>query len=206
MGGVLVLVQTTVRLNCVKDSPRLRRRTTTSAILPFERPRPGLAKGHAPEVGVRRNELESEDSLSFTISPRRHYFALHRLSRVLIEQHDGLVRSEFRVQGNQAPELADGLSVRSKDEIFAVQRLPIHAKRHSQRHARGAAPFDAPVVGNLHVHKAARHVPAGERGRGTLKRSRMLLRSRTSKKGSVAKAEPQEQTRKGVANSQNSVR
>jgi hypothetical protein len=143
-----------MRLNCVKASPRLRRRTTTSAILSFERARPWLTKGHAPEVGLRRNELESEDSFSFTSSPRRHYFALHRLSRVLIEQYDSLVRSEFRVQGNQTPELADGLSVRAKDEIFAVQRLPIHAKRHSQRHARGAAPFDAPVVGNLHMHKS----------------------------------------------------
>jgi hypothetical protein len=156
-----VLVPDYEAITYVTPSPRLGRRIA-STILPFQRSRPGLAERHAPEVGVRRNELESEDSFPFAISPRCHHFALHRLSRVLVEQNHGLVRSEFRVQGKQAPELADSFSVRAKDEIFAVQLLPIDAKRHSQRHARGAAPFDAPVVGNLHVHKSARHVPAGK--------------------------------------------
>jgi len=111
---------------------------------------------------MRRNKFESEDSFSFAISARRHHFALHRLSRVLVEQNHGLVRSEFRVQGKQTPELADRLRVRADDEIFAVQRVPVDAKRHRQRHARGAAPFNAPIVGNLHVHRRARHVTAGK--------------------------------------------
>jgi hypothetical protein len=157
--GVLVLDYEAI--TCVTTSPRLGSRIA-STVLPFQRSRPGLAERHAPEVGVRRNEFESEDSFSFAISPGRHHFALHRLSRVLVEQNDGLVRSEFRVQGKQAPELADRLRVRAKDEIFAVQFLPVDAKRHRQRHARGAAPFDAPIVGNLHVHKSARHVPEGK--------------------------------------------
>ena len=148
-------------INCVTTSPRLRSRIA-STVLPFQRSRTGLAERHAPEVGVRRNKFESEDSFSFAISPRCHHFALHRLSRVLVEQNDGLVRSEFRVQGKQAPELADRLRVRAKDEIFAVQFLPVDAKRHGQRHTCGAAPFDAPIVGNLHVHKTARHVPTGK--------------------------------------------
>ena len=156
-----VLVPDYEAITCVTTSPRLRSRIA-STVLPFQRSRTGLAERHAPEVGVRRNEFESEDSFSFAISPRCHHFALHRLSRVLVEQNDGLVRSEFRVQGKQAPELADRLRVRAKDEIFAVQFLPVDAKRHGQRHTCGAAPFDAPIVGNLHVHKTARHVPTGK--------------------------------------------
>jgi hypothetical protein len=165
-------------------SPRLGSRIA-STVLPFQRSRAGLAERHAPEVGVRRNKFESEDSFSFAISARRHHFALHRLSRVLVEQHHGLVRSEFRLQGKQTPELADSLRVRAKDEIFAVQFLPVDAKRHRQRHARGAAPFDAPIVGNLNVHIVLDTFRLGECGRGTPNYARMLLRSRTSKKGCV---------------------
>ena len=171
-------------INCLTTSPRLGSRIA-STILPFQRSRPGLAERHAPEVGVRRNEFESEDSFSFAISPRRHHFALHRLSRVLVEQNHGLVRSEFRVQGKQTPELADRLRVRAKDEVFAVQFLPVDAKRHRQGHARGAAPFDAPIVGNLNVHIVLDTLRLGGCGRGTPNCTRMLLRSRTSKKGCV---------------------
>ena len=179
-----VLVPDYEAITGVTTSPRLGSRIA-STILPFQRSRPGLAERHAPEVGVRRNKFESEDSFSFAISPRRHHFALHRLPRVLVEQYHGLVRSEFRVQGKQTPELADSLSMRAKDEIFAVQRLPVDAKRHSQRHARGAAPFDAPIVGNLYVHIVLDTFRLGDCGRGTPNCARMLLRSRTSKKGCV---------------------
>ena len=168
--------------------PGLRRGIRTRTVSPFERPRPRLTERHSPEVAVRRSEFEPQISFALP-APRRHHFALHRLSCVLVQQNDGLVGSEFRIQRKQTSELTNRMSVRANDEVFAVERLPIHAEGHRQCHTRGATPFDAPIIGNLHVHASTRHVPAG-RALSRIPCGMMLLRSTHSKKCCVNKMAP----------------
>ena len=168
--------------------PRLRRGIRTRTVSPFEGPRTRLAERHPPEVAVRSSEFEAQISFAFP-APRRDHFALHRLSRVLVQQHDGLVGSEFRIQRKQTSKLTNRVSVRANDEVFAVERLPIHTEGHRQRHTRGATPFDAPIIGNLHVHASVRHAPAG-RALSRIPCGMMLLRSTHSKKCGVNKAAP----------------
>jgi hypothetical protein len=138
----------------------MRRGIRTGTVSSFEGPRPWLAERHPPEVAVRRSEFEPQISFAFP-APRRHHFALHRLSRVLVQQHDGLIRCELRIQRKQASKLTNRVRMRANDEVFAVERLPIHTEGHRQCHTRGATPFDAPIIGDLHGHASARHAPAG---------------------------------------------
>jgi hypothetical protein len=160
----------------------------TRPVLPLKGSCTGLAERHAPEVAVRSDEFEPQISFAFTAT-RRDHFALHRLSRVLVQQDDRLIRSELRVQRKQAPELTHRVRVRANDELLTIECLPIHTQGHRQRHTRRATPFDAPIIHNLHVHTIARH---GSRWKAlprvNVLASQMLLRSAISKKRALRKS------------------
>ncbi len=68
--------------------------------------------------------------MSVAIAAGRNHFALHRLSRVLVKQNDGLVGSNLRIERNHAAKLADGVRMGANNEFFAVQRLAIDTERH----------------------------------------------------------------------------
>jgi hypothetical protein len=116
----------------------------------FEGAGAGLGEGHAPEVGILRDELNADIFFAVAMTASGDDAALHGLAGVLVHEDEGLIENDFLIEDHEAAVLADGVSGSVDGELFAGEGFAVDAQGHGHGDSGGTAFFSTSITRDGH--------------------------------------------------------
>jgi hypothetical protein len=116
----------------------------------FEGAGAGLGEGHAPEIGILRDELNADIFFAVAMTAGGDDAALHGLAGVFVHEDEGLIENDFLIEDHEAAVLADGVSGGVDGELFAGEGFAVDAQRHGHGDSGGTAFFSTSITRDGH--------------------------------------------------------
>ena len=109
-----------------------------------------FGEGHAPEIGILRDEFDADVFFAVAVAACGDDAALHGLAGVLVHEDESLIENDILFEDHQAAVLADGMGAGIDGELFAGDGFAVDTKRHGHGDAGGTAFFSSSIDRNGH--------------------------------------------------------
>jgi len=116
----------------------------------FEGAGAGLGEGHAPEIGILRDELNADVFFAVAMTAGGDDAALHGLAGVFVHEDESLIENDFLIEEHEAAVLADGVSGGVDGELFAGEGFAVDAQGHGHGDSGGTAFFSTSITRDGH--------------------------------------------------------